>query len=154
MKLIKNCMLAAGLLLLSTNIYSQQSNKVATKKAEQRVAQRTIANAQKGDLICTDANGNYILCTGNISETVMGFTTNVPYVTPNKPATPNASKAIFEARASVANGPIKAGDYVAAGTEPGKVVKGDSKNAYAIALEDATANGQTFKVKVLQVSAR
>ena len=145
--------LSASLLFLSTNSFCQQSNKTNTvdKMIQQKTEQKTIANAQKGDLICTDENGKYVLCTGKESESIKGFTTNVPYVTPNKPLTPEAKKDEFQALASSQNGEIKAGDFVCPCSEPGKVVKCTRGNRpYAKALEDASTAGQSFKVRVLR----
>jgi len=150
MKNVKYIFVVAMALLFNRSSFGQQNVAGTEKRLEARMAERTISAAKKGDLICTDANGKFVLCSGNSDETIEGFTTNVPYVTPNKPATPKAKKDEFNALASVKNGEIKAGDFICPCGEAGKVVKcSQNDNPYAKALEGAAANGQSFKVKVL-----
>lgn len=127
----------------TSSVFAQNSTIPAV------VSERTVENAQLGSLICEDANGKMVLCSGNLEETVLGIATNVPYVTINKPATPDASKFIFNAMVSDENGAIRKGDLLVA-AKGGSMAKASvsDANAYAIALEDANGNG-TIRVKLI-----
>jgi len=122
----------------------------ATEQAFQdKIAEKQVPGAQLGSLICQNADGKMVLCSGDLEETILGVTTNVPYITLNKPATPNANKAIFNANVSAVSGVITRGDFLTAGNN-GQLVKcNDSHLAYAIALDDANGT-QTIRVKVLK----
>lgn len=114
-----------------------------------RLQERSVSGAQLGSIICEDANGKMVLCSGNMEETVLGIATNVPYVTINKPATPDASKFIFNALVTNENGNITTGDRLMV-AKGGVMVRcsSDIQEAYAIALDDASGNG-TIRVKLI-----
>ncbi|MGE0637894.1 MAG: hypothetical protein AB7P01_15735 [Bacteroidia bacterium] len=103
-----------------------------------------VNGAEIGSLICQDENGNRIVCSGSETETILGFATNIPYVTINKPSNPEDKSKQFSA---IAGGSVKKGDLLVAGTK-GTVIPGTT-GSYAIAMEDAVS-GQTFKVKLVK----
>jgi hypothetical protein len=110
---------------------------------------RIMPDVQLGTLICENAEGKRVLCSGDVEETILGIATNVPYVTINKPAAPNSSKFIFDALVSTANGKISKGDYLSA-SSGGTLAKASSVElAYAVAIEDAS-EAKKIKVKVLK----
>jgi hypothetical protein len=127
----------------STNLDAAISNKVASK---------TISNAVVGHLIAQNSEGKVVLATGNEFETILGFTTNAPYVTPNKPLTATGKIDEFT---GIAYGTINAGDYVCpCGEKPGSVKTCEAgQKPYAKALT-AGSNGSSFAVKVLAENLR
>jgi hypothetical protein len=137
--------------LISIGLYqSTFAQSMIDQAIEKKVAERSIPAAQIGSLICENAMGDLALCSGNMEETVIGIATNVPYVTINKPATPNGNKSIFLANVSADNGPIFKGDLLIA-NQGGTLAKANSDLiafAYAIALEDANSLGK-IQVKLL-----
>ncbi len=147
-KLIQTALLSTVLSIAVHQNSFAQSN--LDQSIDKKVAARNIPTAQIGSLICENATGELSLCSGNIEETVIGIATNVPYVTINKPATPNGNKSIFDANISVDNGPIIKGDLLIA-NHGGTLAKANSDMisfAYAIALEDANGLGK-IRVKLL-----
>lgn len=105
-----------------------------------------------GSLICEDASGTLVLCSGKMEETVSGIVTNLPYITLNKPSTPTSSKYIFSAIVSSEAGNIAKGDVLVPGSN-GFLVRASSESkqqGYAIALEEMNSNEKTIKVKVTQ----
>lgn len=136
------------LLVLSVQFDANAQSSI-DDQVNARIQERSVAGAQLGSLICEDANGKMVLCNGDLEETVLGIATNVPYITINKPATPDASKFIFNALVSAENGAIMKGDLLVA-AKGGSMAKASASdaNAYAIALEDANGNG-TIRVKLI-----
>ena len=131
----------------SINANAQSSINQAFQK---KIAEKNVPRAQLGSLVCENAEGTLVLCSGTIEETVAGVVTNAPYITLNKPASPNASKSIFSALVSADAGAISKGDFLTAGSN-GTLVHCDenkSKFAYAIALDDLSGQGM-IRVKVL-----
>lgn len=117
---------------------------------QKKVAEKNVPGAQLGSLVCENAEGKLVLCSGNLEETVAGIVTNIPYVTLNKPSNPNSSKSIFNASVSSEAGNISKGDFLTAGTN-GSLVRCDENRsgfAYAIALDDLTGQGM-IRVKVI-----
>ncbi len=153
---MKNIILIIIMLIISLNAISQKSivikdTKSLDDKINEKIQKKTLNNAQVGDLISLDEFGNYILATGSPFEKILGFTTNAPYVTPNKPKNPNDSRVEFVGIVSTENGPIKENDKLCPSSKyPGKVKKcTDNEIPYAIAQENAFSERQKIKVKVL-----
>lgn len=124
------------------NVSSEMDNAIA-----QYMQAKTISGAELGMLLCEDAEGNKVACSGAVEETVLGIVTSVPYVTVNKPANSDASKYVFDARVS---GDVSKGDYLKAvsGGALGKCNKDEMHLAYAVAIEDANGKG-SIRVKVI-----
>ena len=116
-----------------------------------KIAKRTVAGAEMGSLICQDASGKLALCSGEIEETVMGIATNVPYVTLNKPASPDGNRSVFHALVTNDNGAIAKGDLLVAnkGGTLTKATEGSSALAYAMPLSDLNDPKGKIKVKLL-----
>lgn len=144
-------LLFSCIVLQGTSQVMSTSEEALDHKMQSVMEKKTIEGAQVGDLICTDEFGNYIKCTGSQFEVIEGFTTSVPYVTPNKPQKKEDSRLAFTGRCSVENGNILVNDYLC----PSKNVEGavakcsEGEEPYAVAMEDASENGMEFKVKVL-----
>jgi len=134
------------------SVSSAPSAESLDKQIRDKAAARTMADAVVGSLIAKNSDGKVVLATGNEFETILGFTTHVPYVTPNKPLSPSAKLDEFT---GIAYGTINAGDYVCpCGEKPGSVKKCEAGQApYAKALT-AGSNGSTFNVKVLAQNLR
>lgn len=134
-------------LFLTFAVSAQVSSTNLDATIASKTAAKTIPTAVIGSLIAQDSDGKVVLATGNEFETILGFTTSVPYVTPNKPQTAAASRDEFT---GIAFGVINAGDYVCPCNEkPGTVKKCEAgQKPYAKALT-AGANGSSFSVKVL-----
>ena len=125
-------------------IFGQESNLLPVG-----YQQRVVPGIELGELVCEDVNGQMVRCSGAIEETILGIVTNVPYITVNKPASPDASRYIFDALISVDNGNVVAGDQLVAGSVGTLVKSADQKQQpYAIALQNADKNG-IFRVKLL-----
>jgi len=135
--------------LVAASVTSLFAQSTADGGLEARMAKGNITGAQIGSLICENANGEKIVCSGGIEETVLGIATNVPYVTINKPANPNGSKFIFEALVSSSNGALSKGDFLAAGKDGKLVLTKDVSLAYAVLLDDFAIDGKA-RVKVLK----
>jgi len=147
MKNIITSIFAIALVAASgTSLFAQSTLDGAL---EARITKGTISGAQMGSLICENANGERVLCSGALEQTVLGIVTNVPYVTVNKPANPNGSKFIFEALVSSSNGALSKGDFLVAGKEGRLVLSNDANQAYAVLLDDIAIDGKA-RVKVLQ----
>jgi len=145
--IVKMLSTAALFMVLSTGFEAIAQTSI-DDQVNVRLLERSVAGAQLGSLICEDANGKMVLCSGNVEETVLGIATNVPYVTINKPATPDASKFIFNAMVSNENGSIANGDRLMA-SKGGVLVKCSNEiDGYAIALDDASDKG-TIRVKLI-----
>jgi hypothetical protein len=114
------------------------------------IKSKIMHDAQIGSIICEDANGKRVLCSGSDEETVLGIATNIPYVTINKPSTPEGSRYIFPALVDESKGMIRKGDHLKAGAQ-GRLVRCEAGDAgiYAIALEDTDGKG-TIQVKILR----
>jgi hypothetical protein len=134
-------------LFLTFAVSAQVSSSNLDATIANKTAARTLPTAVIGSLIAQDSDGKVVLATGNEFETILGFTTNVPYVTPNKPTTAAGKRDEFT---GIAYGTINAGDYVCPCNEkPGSVKKCEAgQKPYAKALT-AGSNGSTFNVKVL-----
>lgn len=132
------------------SVQAQNTAKTAAdldKQWNDKLAARTLNSAVVGSLIAMNSDGKVVLATGNEFETILGFTTNAPYVTPNKPTTAAGKRDEFT---GIAYGTINAGDYVCPCNEkPGSVKKCEAgQKPYAKALT-AGSNGSSFSVKVL-----
>jgi len=138
--------------LIFSIFYANAQNSVITNSYNNKIKKRTINEAQIGSLIAIDEYGNYVLSTGSIYEKIVGFTTSAPYVTPNKPSSPNGSRVEFEGIISVdEGGVIKEGDFLCpCKNHHGHVKKClESENPYAVAQENGNSENQKIKVKVL-----
>ncbi len=115
---------------------------------EMALAKKTIPGVELGTLMCEDANGNMVICSGDEFEKVLGFATSIPYVTVNK-RPKGQNQDTFEGKASLAGGEISEGDYVCAG--PNGTVKRCEKIdfPYGKALSGASGENQTITVRVL-----
>ncbi|MGE0637896.1 MAG: hypothetical protein AB7P01_15745 [Bacteroidia bacterium] len=145
---MKKILFPIVLLVLSTlnYAYAQSTNGAQPPKG---YTERIIPGVEIGKLMCEDENGKMVICSGNEFEKILGFATNVPYVTVNKPQHASDKKDEFSAFASTASGKISKGDYLTAGKN-GTVVRCEKTDfPYAVALEDATSEGQKFSVKIL-----
>lgn len=125
-------------------IFGQESNLLPVG-----YQQRVVPGIELGELVCHDVNGQMVRCSGAIEETILGIVTNVPYITVNKPASPDASRYIFDALISVNNGNVVAGDPLVA-YSGGTLAKSADQNQqpYAIALQNADKSG-IIRVKLL-----
>lgn len=134
--------------LLAFVAYGQNSSD--RSGSSKNLNKRVIKNVEIGQLICADDYGNYTICTGNEFEKILGFCTNVPYVTVNKAKGDNK---ITEHKgiASFEKGKIKAGDYLCpCSKNPGQVVRCKKRqHPYAKALEAPAKTGALFMVKIL-----
>ncbi|MCG3164994.1 MAG: hypothetical protein POELPBGB_00754 [Bacteroidia bacterium] len=149
MKKILQLATAFSFILLCVNA-NAQSNFSSAENLDLAIAQKlnskNIEGVQLGTLMCEDENGNMVICSGNEFEKILGFATNVPYVTVNKPQNANDKKDEFTAFAS---GEIAKGDYLTAGKN-GTVIRCEkSEFPYAVALESANSGGQKIRVKIL-----
>lgn len=148
MKFILTITLSAIVAVCGTLNANAQSS--LNQSFEKKIAEKNVPGAQLGSLVCENAEGKLTLCSGALEETVAGIVTNVPYVTLNKPASPNASKSIFSAAVSSEAGNIAKGDFLTAGPN-GTLVRCDDNRtafAYAVALDELTGQGM-IRVKVL-----
>ncbi len=117
---------------------------------EQKLKEHTIEVAQLGMLLCEDENGNKVICSGNEFEKILGFVTNVPFITINKYSlSQKENRDVYTGFASLAAGKIMKGNYVTAGKNGTLVRCEKSDYPYAVVLEDATAEGQRIRVKIL-----
>ncbi len=127
-----------------------QTTFSSSENLDQAIAQRMednkVKGVQLGTLMCEDENGKMVICSGNEFEKILGFATNVPYVTVNKPQNASDKKDEFSAFAS---GKINKGDYLTAGKNGTVIRCAKSDFPYAVALEDATSEGQKISVKIL-----
>ncbi len=129
---------------MTTSVIAQQSAELPKAYME-----KLVPGAQLGMVMCEDANGTMLACTGNMEETILGIVTSIPYVTINKPTSPDGSKYIFESYVSADNGAVNKGDYLIAGAS-GNFVKAESEStAYAIALEEVQGGQKMIRVKLL-----
>ncbi len=135
------------LFCLSSNAQTTFSSSENLDKAiAQRMEENNIKGVQLGTLMCEDENGKMVICSGNEFEKILGFATNVPYVTVNKPQNASDKKDEFSAFAS---GTIKKGDYVTA-AKSGTVIRCEKADfPYGVAMENATSDGQRIIVKIL-----
>jgi hypothetical protein len=127
-----------------------QSTASFQDQIDKKVAERTIPGAVIGMVMCEDADGNKVACSGNVEESIIGIVTSVPYVTFNKPRSKEASKFIFDSFVAAENGAINKGDYLTAGSNGNFVKTEIASLAYAIALEDVESGQMTIKVRVLK----
>ena len=136
------------MVLLFSNVAAQ--NKNVQQLHSQNIEKRIMKAAQIGQLICSDDYGNYTICTGNEFEKILGFCTNVPYITVNKAKGDNMITE-HQGIASFEKGKIKVGDYLCPCTKnPGQVVRCKKRqHPYAKALEAPSSSGNLFKVKIL-----
>jgi hypothetical protein len=136
------------LLLFAVSVEAQSSKDASTLNSI--IVDNAIPGAQLGSVICEDAEGNKIVCSGKMEESILGIVTNVPYVTLNKPATADGSKYIFDSFVSTDNGLVNKGDFLVAGSNGNFVKTEVASLAYAIALESVESGQRTIKVKVLK----
>ncbi|CAN5426800.1 hypothetical protein BH09BAC1_BH09BAC1_23890 [soil metagenome] len=134
------------------NTLSAQTKLDSETMAREKYNEGVVEGSQVGSLICKDANGKFVLCTGSDYEKVQGFATSAPFVTINKPAMGEKANE-FSAIVSVKEGgAIKRGDRLTAGTTPGSVRKCTELDVpIAIALTDAESEGAIIKVKALNI---
>ena len=139
-------------LLFAVSVEAQSSKEASTLNSQINsiIADNAIPGAQLGSVICEDAEGNKIVCSGKMEESILGIVTNVPYVTLNKPATADGSKYIFDSFVSTDNGLVNKGDFLVAGSNGNFVKTEVASLAYAIALESVESGQRTIKVKVLK----
>ncbi len=137
--------LALGLIGFSTSAQTTASDDFSHKI--QKVA---VAGAQLGSLVCENSEGERILCSGGLEETVLGIVTNVPYITLNKPASPTDSRFIFNAVVSAKDHDIAKGSYLKPGQNGNLVYTSSKEDAYAIALDAATGGNTMISVKLLK----
>ena len=148
MKFTLTLMLAA--IVVTFGMLDANAQSSVDKAFERKLAEKNVPGAQLGSLVCENADGKLVLCSGDLEESIAGIVTNVPYVTLNKPATPSSSKSIFSAMVSAEAGPVSKGDFLTAGNN-GQLVRCDenrSNFAYAVALENQAGSG-IIRVKVL-----
>ncbi len=131
---------------LSTDVIAQSTTDGGL---EARMAKGVVQGAQIGSVVCENASGTRVLCSGSLEETVLGIVTNVPYVTLNKPATKDGSRFIFDAFVSAEAGVVQKGDYLIAGANGSFVRSETPVSAYAVALDDVSSGQKLVKVKVL-----
>ena len=144
-------LLVAGIFIANIVSAQEQVNIDIDAMAKEKYNQGIVEGSRVGSLICKDANGKFVLCTGSEYEKVEGFTTNAPFVTINKPAKGEKANE-FSAIISLEGGPIKKGDRLTASSTPGSVRKCTEMDVpVAIALTDAKGEGQVIKVKVLNL---
>lgn len=138
-------------ILFATSAFAQSSKGASGLDSDinSMVADNAIPGVQLGSLICEDAAGNKVLCSGKIEETILGIVTNIPYVTLNKPANADASKFIFSSNVSADNGAVQKGDFLIAGSNGNFIRTESERNAYAIALEEVNSGQEQIRVKVL-----
>lgn len=145
---MKKILFPIVLLVLSTLNYAYSQSMTGAQPPKE-YNERIISGVQIGTLMCEDENGKMVICSGNEFEKILGFATNVPYVTVNKPQTPSDKKDEFSAFASTTSGKISKGDYLTAG-KSGTVIRCEKADfPYAVALEDASSEGQKIRVKIL-----
>lgn len=138
------------LFAVSADAQSSKGASTLDSQISAMVADNALPGAQVGSVICEDAAGNKVVCSGKMEESVLGIVTNVPYVTLNKPATAGGSKFIFESFVSADGGVVNKGDYLVAGSSGNFVKTEVASLAYAIALESVESGQRTIKVKVLK----
>ena len=142
---MKKILFPIVLLVLSTlnYAYSQSTTGAQPPKGYN---ERIIPGVEIGRLMCQNESGQMVICSGNEFEKILGFATNVPYVTVNKPQNSTDKKDEFSAFAS---GKISKGDYVTAGKN-GTVIRCEKSDfPYGVAMEDAISEGQKIIVKIL-----
>jgi hypothetical protein len=139
-------------LLFAVSVEAQSSKEASTLSSQINsiIADNAIPGAQLGSVICEDAEGNKIVCSGKMEESILGIVTNVPYVTLNKPVNAGGSKYIFDSFVSTDNGLVNKGDFLVAGLNGNFVKTEVASLAYAIALETVESGQRTIKVKVLK----
>lgn len=144
----------ASLLFVTSSVASAQdanSSSELDASIQEYIRSKSVEGAELGTVLCEDADGNKVVCSGSIEETVVGIVTSVPYVTLNKPVDSSASKFVFTARVSESTGAIVKGDYLKAveGGNFGRCSKEEVPFAYAIALEGASGKDR-IRVKILK----
>lgn len=147
--------LIAAFLGISLNATAQSDADIRSAELDRSIseymASKMIEGAQLGYMLCEDAQGKRVICSGDISETALGVITSVPYVTVNKPQHPGDSHHVFEAHVSVSNGQIEAGDYLkpVADGRLGKCEADEIPFAFGMALQSAKTDSR-IRVKVLK----
>lgn len=145
---MKKIFLSLVIALISTLNYAY-AQSITPAQPPKEYTERIISGVELGQLMCQDENGKMVICSGNDFEKILGFATNVPYVTVNKPQNASDKKDEFSVFASIASGKINKGDYLTAGKN-GTVIRCEKSDyPYAVALEDATIDGQKISVKIL-----
>jgi hypothetical protein len=145
---MKKILFPIVVLVLSTLNYAY-SQSVTGAQPPKEYNERIIPGVSLGTLMCEDENRKMVICSGNEFEKILGFASNVPYVTVNKPQNASDKKDEFSAFASIASGKISKGDYLTAGKN-GTVIRCEKADfPYAVALDDATSEGQKITVKIL-----
>lgn len=115
----------------------------------ERVERAAVSGAEMGSLVCEDASGNRVLCSGSVEETVLGIVTNTPYITLNKPSTPEGSRYIFMALVDSNGQDLAEGSYLKAGKNGRLEPTTEMVDAYAVALESLNGSGK-IRVKLLK----
>lgn len=151
--IVKIFSVALVLAITSSVASAQDANSSSELDAtvQEYMDSKSVDGAELGMVLCEDADGNRVVCSGSIEETVLGVITSAPYVTVNKPANSTASKFVFTAMVSESNGPISKGDYLKAveGGSFGKCSKDEIPFAYAVALDDS-AGKDRIRVKIIK----
>lgn len=117
-------------LFAATVISVNAQNSADDAGLRAKMQKSMIPSAKVGSLMCEDANGNMIVCSGDEFEKVIGFATSTPYVTVNK-RSKGENQDTFDGFAS---GEISVGDYVSAG--PNGTVKRCDNVAFAYGKAD------------------
>jgi len=121
----------------------------ASDSFEHKLKESAVPGAMMGSLVCQDARGARVLCSGSLDETVLGIVTNTPYITLNKPRSMNDSKFIFSALVDASSDPVTVGTHLGPG-EGGKLTPvSEVSKAYAVALESASGSNAMIRVKIL-----
>lgn len=131
-------------------VFNGTAQSTANDSFESKIREVAVPGAVMGSVVCENADGDRVLCSGSVDETVLGIVTNLPYITLNKPATPEASKYIFEAVVDATEGQVVEGTYLIPGKGGKLVPTTEASGAYAVAL--ATASGPNAKIRVKLLS--
>ncbi|MFM1874807.1 MAG: hypothetical protein RL266_544 [Bacteroidota bacterium] len=129
--------------------FNSTAQSTASDSFEEKIKEMSVPGAVIGSLVCENANGDRVLCSGSVEETVLGIVTNLPYITLNKPATREASKYIFEACVDASTSLVAEGTYLIPGKGGKLVPTSDASIAYAVALDAASSSNAKIRVKVL-----
>jgi hypothetical protein len=141
--------IALVMLVMVGSTLTSIAQSTANDSFEAKISKTAVSGAVMGSLVCENADGDRVLCSGSVEETVLGIVTNLPYITLNKPATPEASKFIFEALVDATAGQVIEGTYLIPGKGGKLVPTADASGAYAVALAAASGANAKIRVKLL-----
>ncbi len=148
---MKNLFFTVSIILSSYSVFSQTANSPTNELAQKKQKENQISGAKVGQMACRDESGKLTLCSGAEFENIQGIITNEPFITINKPASPNANRRVFQAYVSLANGTIEKGTNLCTGK--GGTLQTCTKGwlPFAIAAENATTEGSLIKVQVIDL---